>query len=87
MVLLLLNRHSSYLFNWGFHDNTDAQRRMIHGRYIIIINLHLINCYFPQGEGRDHPTKFPAKKKFYADLLTYLEQNFDASDLVFAPVI
>ena len=42
--------------------------------------MHLINCYFP-GEGRDHPTKFPAKK-FYADLLTYLEQNFDASDLV-----
>ena len=81
----LLSRHSSPSVQFGFpSDNTDAQRRMIHGRYIINNKpVHLINCYFPQGEGRDHPTKFPAKKKFYADLLTYLEQNFDASDLVF----
>ncbi|MFB0953112.1 MAG: exodeoxyribonuclease III, partial [Aeromonadaceae bacterium] len=28
---------------------------------------------FPQGESRDHPTKFPAKEKFYADLLRLLE--------------
>ncbi|PKM21309.1 MAG: exodeoxyribonuclease III, partial [Gammaproteobacteria bacterium HGW-Gammaproteobacteria-14] len=28
-----------------------------------------------QGESRDHPTKFPAKEKFYADLQAYLEQQ------------
>ena len=32
----------------------------------------MINGYFPQGESRDHEVKFPAKRKFYADLLAYL---------------
>jgi exodeoxyribonuclease-3 len=36
----------------------------------------VINGYFPQGEGRVHPTKYPAKQKFYADLLRYLQTNF-----------
>ena len=31
-----------------------------------------MNGYFPQGESRDHPTKFPAKEKFYADLQSLL---------------
>ena len=37
--------------------------------------LTLLNGYFPQGENRDHETKFPAKQKFYADLQTYLENH------------
>src|SRR3546814_14020627 len=35
-----------------------------------------MNGYFPQGESRAHPVKFPAKTKFYADLQTLLEQQF-----------
>jgi len=35
----------------------------------------VINGYFPQGESRDHPTKFPAKEKFYADLQSYLDNE------------
>lgn len=35
--------------------------------------LLVINGYFPQGESRDHPIKFPAKTKFYQDLQNYLE--------------
>ena len=81
----LLSRESPQSVQYGFPlDNKDAQRRMIHGCYMINNKpVHLINCYFPQGEGREHPTKFPAKQKFYADLLVYLQQNFNADDLVF----
>ncbi|SPP31224.1 Exodeoxyribonuclease III [Arsenophonus endosymbiont of Aleurodicus floccissimus] len=35
----------------------------------------IINGYFPQGECRDHPTKFAAKAKFYQDLQLYLQNN------------
>ncbi len=64
-------------------DNDESQRRMIHGEYLCNgETIHVINGYFPQGEGRAHPTKFPAKQKFYADLLAYLQDNFSAEDKV-----
>lgn len=64
-------------------DEAEAQRRMIHGEYSINGDtIHVINGYFPQGEGRAHPTKFPAKQKFYADLLLYLQNNFSPEDKV-----
>ena len=64
-------------------DEAEAQRRMIHGEYSINGDtIHVINGYFPQGEGRAHPTKFPAKQKFYADLLLYLQDNFSPEDKV-----
>ena len=64
-------------------DAADSQCRMIHGQFDINGKiLHIINCYFPQGEGRAHPIKFPAKQKFYADLLSYLDGNFNADDAV-----
>ena len=68
----------------GFPSDTDdSQRRMIHGQFEVNNQtFHVINCYFPQGEGRAHPTKFPAKKKFYADLLDYLNNNFNQDDAV-----
>ena len=56
-------------------DDEGAQRRIISARFDTSKGpLTVINCYCPQGEGRDHPVKFPAKAKFYADLLAYLEQ-------------
>lgn len=55
-------------------DGDDAQRRMIMCEFP---ELKLINGYFPQGESREHPVKFPAKKKFYADLLEYLQSSFE----------
>jgi len=59
------------------NDEEDAQRRIIIGNYRLEDDslLKVINGYFPQGENRDHPTKFPAKRKFYADLLDYLENH------------
>ncbi len=58
-------------------DDEDAQKRMIHARYEINgETLDVINGYFPQGESRVHETKFPAKERFYADLMRYLNENF-----------
>ena len=38
----------------------------------------MFNGYFPQGESRDHPVKFPAKEKFYGDLLNFLTTSYTA---------
>jgi len=63
-------------------DASNTQRRFITGTFVDDTGKPFIimNGYFPQGESRDHPTKFPAKKKYYADLLAYLESDFRVSD-------
>ncbi|MGA4814752.1 exodeoxyribonuclease III [Pseudomonas aeruginosa] len=38
--------------------------------------ITVMNGYFPQGENREHPTRFPAKQRFYADLQSLLENSF-----------
>jgi len=71
----LLSKQAPLLVRKGFPtDDEEAQKR------IIMIDLDtpfgqltVINGYFPQGESREHPTKFPAKQKFYADLQRYLQ--------------
>ena len=42
--------------------------------------MTVVNGYFPQGESRDHDIKFPAKRQFYADLLSYLQARFSPDD-------
>ena len=63
-------------------DDISAQRRLITGRYQSDSGAEytVINGYFPQGESRDHETKFPGKKKFYADLLKVLNKEYKAKD-------
>lgn len=39
--------------------------------------LTIINGYFPQGENRNHETKFPLKVAFYADLLKRIDEFDD----------
>jgi exodeoxyribonuclease-3 len=64
-------------------DDHDAQRRMIHGEYRFNGSaVHVINGYFPQGENRKHTTKFPAKEKYYADLVKYVRNTFSTDDNV-----
>lgn len=61
----------------------DQQRRFISTRTTIDgRTVHVINGYFPQGESRSHPTKFPGKATFYADLKRYLEEALKPSDLL-----
>lgn len=57
-------------------DEDDAQRRMIIGKFMQDNGrvLTVFNGYFPQGESIDHETKFPAKRKFYKDLMAHLNK-------------
>jgi len=69
----------------GFpNDDQDAQRRLISADFSLSDGrtLSVLNGYFPQGESRDHETKFPAKQKFYRDLLEQLETCYDPQQLV-----
>lgn len=64
----------------GFpNDGEDAQRRVIIADVETPFGetIRVINGYFPQGENRAHPVKFPAKEKFYRDLLDYLRAECD----------
>ena len=60
-------------------DGDGAQKRFVAARYRLAAGgeLQVLNGYFPQGECRDHPLKFPAKEKFYADLRRYLDDHCD----------
>ena len=67
----------------GYATDTDeAQRRMIRGVYALAdgTEVTIFNGYFPQGESRDHPLKFPAKEVFYQDLLTTLQSEHSPND-------
>ena len=59
-------------------DPADAQRRLILGRFARPggETVTVVNGYFPQGENRAHPVKFPAKQAFYAALTDYLRRHF-----------
>jgi len=56
----------------------DEQKRLISADYALADGgtVSVINGYFPQGESRDHPVKFPNKAKFYQDLLQLLQQQY-----------
>lgn len=58
-------------------DGKEAQRRVIAGRYALPAGgeVTVINAYFPQGEGRKHPVKFPHKARFYQELADYLRDH------------
>lgn len=67
----LLSRQPPQWVKKGFTtDADDAQRRLISAGYALPNgqNVTVLNGYFPQGESRDHPEKFPNKQRFYADL-------------------
>jgi exodeoxyribonuclease-3 len=80
----LLTREMPVKVQRGFpEDDEEEQRRLIMADIPTPAgNITVINGYFPQGESRDHPTKFPAKEKFYRDLQNYLETHLKADDRV-----
>lgn len=70
---------------YGFiTDDEDAQRRMIMATYNMENGekVRVLNGYFPQGENREHETKFPAKEKYYADLVTHLNDHCNSEEHV-----
>jgi exodeoxyribonuclease-3 len=81
----LLTREKPLWVHKGFpNDTEDAQKRMISVAISGPNDTQTIvfNGYFPQGESRNHPSKFPAKTRFYADLQAHLEQEFDSAQRV-----
>lgn len=70
---------------YGFDgDAADSQKRLIAASYTLTggRTLRIINGYFPQGESRDHPTKFPGKANFYENLWSHLKQHEKPEDLL-----
>lgn len=79
----LLSRRAPLSVQKGYpSDAEDVQRRLITAVYETDRSerVIVINGYFPQGESRDHETKFPAKRQFYADLITYLDEQYSPGD-------
>ena len=76
----LLSRQTSLNPVCGFsHDDEESQRRFVSAQFTLADGrvLTVMNGYFPQGENRDHPTKFPNKQAFYAHLYELLAGNYD----------
>jgi len=81
-VALLSKREPLSVQKGYTNDPDDAQRRLISAVYQSDSGekLTVINGYFPQGENRAHELKFPAKQKFYDDLMDYLAGSFSTDD-------
>lgn len=61
-------------------DEAD-QRRMISATYAFgSEQVTVMNGYFPQGESRNHPEKFPNKRRFYQNLMATLRKRHDPAE-------
>lgn len=79
----LLSLNPPLTIHKGFPTDDDkAQCRFIYGTYKDNEgkSITIMNGYFPQGESKSHPIKFPAKQKFYADLQHFLEIDDKATE-------
>lgn len=79
----LLSREPLEDVAYGFPaDGEDAQRRLIRARLRDDRGepVTVFNGYFPNGENRKHPTKFPAKERFYADLMKHLNEHHHSGE-------
>ena len=79
----LMSRSKPENIQYGFDDDPDdAQRRFLSARYALPNGeaMRVLNGYFPQGENRDHPIKYPHKKRFYKQLHDHLQNKESAAD-------
>ena len=62
----------------------EQQRRLLVCSFKTANNqtLNVCNGYFPQGESRDHPVKFPNKAAFYKNTHDFLSKNYTDADKV-----
>ena len=72
----LMSRQTCFNPCYGFpNDGDEAQKRFIGGEYQLGgASIFVFNGYFPQGESRDHAVKFPAKQRFYRDVIEFFSQ-------------
>ena len=67
-------------FDWR---EEDQQRRFQAVKFATTRGeVTLLNGYFPQGEERSHPIKFPGKEQYYSDILSYLKERCSADSMV-----
>ena len=74
----MLCKKEANVVKMGFSSDTeDSQKRMVmvettnqQGEKVTVLN-----GYFPQGDNIAHETKYPYKRQFYKDLMTYLNDN------------
>lgn len=81
----LLSRNEPIGVQYGYDsDEEDAQRRLIAASYSLPSGktVKVINGYFPQGESRSHPSKFPNKENFYKNLSAQLQDKESPNDLL-----
>lgn len=81
-VAMLCKKEPEHVQRGFTSDDNDAQRRMI---IVTTTNergekVTILNGYFPQGENVSHETKYPNKRRFYQDLMTYLDENHSPAD-------
>ncbi len=78
----LLHRQPLLDSRRGFDtDGEESQRRLVAITVATSVGpVHVYNGYFPQGESRHHPAKFPAKATFYRDLLDHLKRCHSPGD-------
>ena len=83
VAMLSLNEPVTLQKGWS-SDDADAQRRLIIGQFECKDGelITVLNGYFPQGESNKHETKYPAKRKFYENLMSYLNDNHKPTDRV-----
>lgn len=74
----LLSKSEPLSFQKGFASDTEeSQRRFVMGTYQVNgKEIIVANGYFPQGENKDHPTKFPNKRDFYKNLTSLLTNEY-----------
>ncbi|AOW75784.1 exodeoxyribonuclease III [Colwellia sp. PAMC 20917] len=74
----MLCKKAANVVKMGFASDTEeSQKRMV---MIETTNeqgekVTVLNGYFPQGDNIAHETKYPYKRQFYKDLMTYLNDN------------
>ena len=72
----LLSKKKPLEVSKGFlRDTAEDQKRFIQGKYKFKKkDIYILNGYFPQGENRNHETKFPKKIKYYKDLKSHIKR-------------
>jgi len=80
-VALLSKQEASSVTMGLPNEAEDGQRRAISATWQTATGpLTVFNGYFPQGDSRKHPTKFPNKKDFYERLQNYLVTQRDPKE-------
>ena len=78
----LLSKHPFNRVLKGYPGEAeDAQRRFIGGDFTLPNgkNITVLNGYFPQGENQEHPTKYPNKREYYANLTSLINTQYTAT--------